>query len=141
MAMARSHAVMRSASVALRFDEGTGASGSAITFQMFMDGNRNGLRSSDIAAGIDKPVEGPVNLSDLFPGTAIGLAADVGGTDPVQIGSTNLLSFTPVGTSTSGSVYVRGRDGSQYAVRVLGATARARVQRYVQPTRAWIDGF
>lgn len=139
--MARSHAVMRSAHVALRFNEGAGASGSAITFQMFVDGNRNGVRTSDIATGTDTPVEGPVNLSDLFPGAAIGLGVAVGGTDPVQIGSSNLPSFTPVGTSTSGSVYVRGRDGSQYAVRVLGATARARVQRYVQRTRAWVDGF
>lgn len=141
MAMARSHAVMRSAHVALRFNAGAGASGSAITFQMFVDGNRNGVRTSDIATGTDTPVEDPVNLSDLFPGAAIGLVAGVGGTDPVQIGSTNLLSFTPVGTSTSGSVYVRGRDDSQFVVRVLGATGRVRGQRYVPSTRTWVDGF
>jgi hypothetical protein len=50
-----------------------------------------------------------------------------------------LMSFTPTGTSSSRTLYVRGRDGSQYAVRVLGATGRTRVLRYVSATRAWIE--
>jgi glutamate synthase domain-containing protein 3 len=62
------------------------------------------------------------------------------GSDPVKLGASNLLSFTPLGTSTSGSVFVRGRDGSQFAVRVLGATGRARVLRYVPHSGEWTDG-
>jgi prepilin-type N-terminal cleavage/methylation domain-containing protein len=136
MAMARSHAVMRSAHVALRFDEGR----SDFTFRMFVDGNRNGVRTSDIASQADPPLGGPARLSDLFPGVAIAVSGELG-SDPVRVGSSNLLSFTPLGTATSGSIYVRGRDGSQFAIRVLGATGRARVQRYVQRTRAWVNSF
>ena len=39
------------------------------------------------------------------------------------------LFFTPLGTATSGSIYVRGRDGSEFVIRDLGVTLRARVQR------------
>jgi hypothetical protein len=32
-----------------------------------------------------------------------------------------------------------GRDGSQYVVRVTGATARTRVLRYVPARDEWVD--
>ena len=57
--------------------------------------------------------------------------------DPVRIGSSSLMSFTPLGTATPGTIYLRGRDGSQYAVRVLGATGRTRVLRDAPGTREW----
>ena len=136
MAMARSHAVMRSANVALRFDERP----SGITFRMFADGNRNGVRTTDITSGVDQPLDPPASLSDLFPGVAIAVSG-VAGDDPIRIGSSNLLSFTPVGTATAGSIYVRGRDGSQFVVRILGATGRVRVQYYDPRTAAWVDSF
>jgi hypothetical protein len=136
MAMARSHAVMRSANVALRFDEDP----AGVTFQMFADGNRNGVRARDIEARVDRPLDTPVHLFDLFPGVAIAVSGEAG-SDPLRIGSSNLLSFASLGTATSGSIYVRGRDGSQFAIRILGATGRVRVQRYVSRTGAWVDGF
>jgi hypothetical protein len=49
--------------------------------------------------------------------------------------------FTPRGTSTSGSVYVLGPDGTQWVVRVLGVTARARVLRRDRATGAWVHAF
>ncbi len=136
MAVARSQAVMRSAHVALWFDEDP----SGITFRMFVDGNRNGVRTSDIASDVDPPLDAPARLSDLFPGVAIAMSGGAG-SDPLRIGSSNLLSFTPLGTASPGSVYVRGRDGSQFAIRVLGATGRVRVQRYVPRTLTWVDAF
>ena len=136
MAMARSHAVMRSTNVALRFDERP----SGVTFRMFADGNHNGVRTSDITSGVDQPLDTPASLSDLFPGVAIAVSGDAG-SDPIRIGSSNLLSFTPIGTATAGSIYVRGRDGSQFVVRILGATGRVRVQRYDPRTRVWVDSF
>lgn len=134
MAMARSHAVMRSAHVALQFDEGR----PDVTFRMFLDGNRNGVRTSDITSHVDQPLDEPASLSNLFAGVAIAVSGEAG-SDPVRIGSSNLLTFTPLGTATSGTIYVRGRDGSQFAIRVLGATGRVRVQRYLPRTRAWVD--
>jgi hypothetical protein len=51
------------------------------------------------------------------------------------------MSFTPSGTATSGTIYIRGRDGSQFAVRVLGATGRTRVLRYLPARKEWTDAF
>ena len=134
MASARAHAVMRSTHVALRFEEES----SGISFRMFADGNGNGVRTADIAADVDSPLDTSVLLSDLFPGVAIAVSGSAG-TDAVRLGATNLLSFTPLGTATAGSIYVRGRDGSQFAVRILGTTGRTRLQQYIERTRAWID--
>ena len=136
MAMARSHAVMRSAHVALQFDEGE----SGITFRMFVDGNHNGVRTSDIASDVDSPLDAPARLSDLFPGVAIAVAGEAG-SDPLEnrLEQPPLLHAARYGDARFD--LVRGRDGSQFAVRVLGATGRVRVQRYVPRTRTWVDAF
>jgi hypothetical protein len=63
------------------------------------------------------------------------------GTDPVRIGSTNLLSFSPLGSATPGTIYVRGREGLQLAVKITGATGRTRLLRYVPRTREWVGSF
>ena len=136
MTAARAHAVLRSAHVALRFVEDR----SGISFQTFVDDNQNGVRTGDIAAAIDRPLDAPARLRDLFPGVDIDIAPELGA-DPVRVGSSNLLSFTPLGTATPGTIYVRGRDGTQLAVRVLGATARTRVLRYDPRTDDWVASF
>jgi len=134
MALARAQAAGRSTIVALWFQQES----RGVTFGIVQDGNRNGVRTKDIQLQIDRLIEAPLVLSDLFPGVDIGLAPQTPGVDAVQLGESNLLSFSPAGTSSSGTVYVRGRDGTQWAVRVLGATARARVLRYVPLTREWV---
>jgi prepilin-type N-terminal cleavage/methylation domain-containing protein len=134
MAMARAHAVMRSANVALRFTEDT----SGVSFAMFVDGNRDGVRTADIVMGLDNAIDSQVSLSELFPGVTIAVSG-AAGSDPVRVGPTHLLSFTPLGTATSGSIYIRGREGSQFVVRVLGTTGRTRIQRYVAYRDAWVD--
>ena len=135
MVHARTRAVMRSAAVALRFE--TDSTG--FTVADYLDGNRNGVRTTDIAAGVDTLLEVPRHLFELFPRVRIAFSQDGADLDPVQIGSTTLMSFTPNGTATSGSIYVRGADGSQFAVRVLGATGRVRVLRYDVATAVWVD--
>jgi Tfp pilus assembly protein FimT len=134
MSMARAQAVMRSANVALHFVDGP----SGVSFTMYLDGNGNGVRTTDMASSVDRPLDAPDSLSDLFPGVAIAVTGSAG-TDPVRLGRTNLLSFTPLGTATAGSIYVQGRDGSQFVVRVLGTTGRTRIQRYIARTRTWVD--
>jgi Tfp pilus assembly protein FimT len=136
MAMARTYAVTRSANVALRFV----TDDRDVSFQMFLDDNHNGVRTADIGASVDPSIGKSVRLSELFPGVAIAVSANVG-TDPVRIGSTNLLSFTPLGTATPGTVYVRGKDGLQLAVRITGATGRTRVLRYVTDSQQWVESF
>jgi hypothetical protein len=96
------------------------------------------VRTRDIDLQIDRLIEAPILLPQLFPGVEIGLTPQTPGSDPVQLGGSNLLSFTPHGTASSGSVYIRGRDGTQWVVRVLGATGRTRVLRYVPASSEWV---
>lgn len=110
-----------------------------------LDGNRNGVRAVDISRGVDRQVEATVMLAVHFPGVEFGLVA--GATDietgalltgsGVRAGAGGLLSFAPAGSSTSGTVYLRGRGDCQYAVRVLGGTGRVRVLRFDSATRQW----
>ncbi len=134
MALARGRAVARSANVALRFE----AAGADYTVALFADGNGNGVRAVDIGQGIDVALEAPARLSQLFPHVAIALSDGGSGPDPVKIGNTTLMSFTPAGTATSGTIYLRGFDGSQFAVRVLGVTGRTRLLRRLS-NGTWID--
>jgi type II secretory pathway pseudopilin PulG len=135
-ALARMDAVKRSASVAIRFEDGA----SAYQFTVYVDGNRNGVRTRDIERQVDRPLGRSERLGDNFPGVTIGVLPDIGiSSDPVQIGASSLMTFTPLGTATSGTVYIRGRGPVQYAVRVLGVTGRTRVLRYEAETGVWLD--
>lgn len=110
-----------------------------------MDGNGNGIRTTDIGQSLDPELATPERLSDKFPGTRFELMADIpdidgntGGTrDGVRVGSARILTLTPDGTSSSGTLYVRGRS-AQYAVRVMGVTGRTRVLQYRPGEGAWI---
>jgi len=133
-ALARAQAVSRSTTIALRFVAGP----SGVTISVIQDGNGNGVRARDIDLQIDRQIDAPVMLGELFPGVEIGLTPQTPGSDPVQLGGSNLLSFTSHGTASSGSLYIRGRDGTQWVVRVLGATGRTRVLRYVPASNEWV---
>jgi prepilin-type N-terminal cleavage/methylation domain-containing protein len=132
LALARAQAVARSANVALLLN----ASGGTFVVGTYVDGNRDGVRTLDIAAGVDTLVGIPVRLSDLFPHVALFL------NDPAltsTFDTSALMSFSPLGTASSRTLYLRGADGSQYAVRVLGATGRTRVLRLVATNGAWVE--
>ena len=137
VAFARTMAVNRQASVGLRFvDDPRG-----VSFEVYQDGNRNGILTADIQRNVDRSIEPATRLFELFPGVQIGVVPGAPSSDPVALGRTNILSFSPSGTATSGTIYVRGRDGTQWAVRVLGATGRTRVLRYDLRTGEWTDAF
>jgi prepilin-type N-terminal cleavage/methylation domain-containing protein len=138
---ARATAVKRSTRVALRFEAVDGD----YRFGEFADGNSNGVRTSEIAAGLDPEIAPPRRLSDHFPGIVFGVqpgVKDVDGApltagDGLRIGASRLLTLGPDGTATSGTLYVHGRRG-QYAVRILGATGRTRVLRFDRSRGQWI---
>jgi prepilin-type N-terminal cleavage/methylation domain-containing protein len=143
MAMARFEAVKRSACVAIRFTE----EADGYLMQTFADGNRNGVLSADIASGVDRPITSAEHLAYHFTGVAFGIQPHVTGvdpgpfdaSDPVQIGSSNLLSFSPTGSSTSGTLFISSVRGNQFAVRLLGATGRTRVLEFNVGERRWLD--
>jgi prepilin-type N-terminal cleavage/methylation domain-containing protein len=133
---ARLEAIRRSTAVAFWFTR----VGSDVTFQLFADGDGDGVRLSDIADGEDLPIEPPRRLEDDAPGMRFGLcaeAADAEGGDPIRVGSSDLLTFTPFGGATPGSLFLLGARDRQYAVRVLGQTGRVRVERWDSRNRRW----
>jgi hypothetical protein len=134
---ARSESLNHGVRVALRFQ----ALGSDYALGRFRDGNGNGIRTVDIARGIDPRVSADVTLAALFGGhvrlaIAPGVPLIDGGfsTDPIRVSGGNLLTFAPNGTASSGSVYLRGAREAQYAVRVFGVTGRTRVFKYMRGT-------
>jgi len=142
LAAARFEAVKRSAHVAIRFvEDATG-----YWLRTYVDGNGNGVRTGDIADGIDQPITAAERLDFHFPGVSFGIAPGVPGldegqpfdaSDPIQIGPSTFVSFNPTGTCTSGTLFVLGRQRSQFAVRLLGITGRTRVFRFDFGTGTW----
>ena len=142
IALARLEAVRRSAHVAIRFT----AEPDGYSLQTYVDGNRNGVLTRDIALGFDTPITSREHLDHHFSGVEFGIQPNVTGidpgpfdaSDPVQIGSSTLLSFSPTGSSTSGTLFIRGLRGHQFAVRLLGATGRTRILEFNFAERRWL---
>ena len=135
-------AVTRSMNVGMRFVH----SGAGYSYRAYIDGNRDGVRTQDIAMLIDKPLGAVERLPDNFSGVDFGLlpglpAVEPGepapGADPIKLGTSNILSYAATGTSSSGSLYIRGRRGAQYVIRVLGDTGRIRVLKFDPPSQKW----
>ncbi len=140
---ARLEALKRSCHVGFRFDAGPSRQ-----YRLYADGNGDGLRTRDIASGADPPLGAAERLDAQFQGVTFGILDGVGavdssdlldaGSDPIRLGSSDILSFGPVGTATAGTLYLHGRSREQYAVRVLGVTGRIRVLRFDFTTRQWV---
>lgn len=134
-ARARVLALARSTAVAISF----GPESEGVPTALYADGNGNGVRAAEITSGTDPALSAPTRLADLYPGVRFGVVDPTLGAQPVRLGGTRLLTFSPLGTSTSGSLYIAGRDGSQYALRLAGATARVRVLRLNRATSTWSE--
>jgi type II secretory pathway pseudopilin PulG len=138
----RMDAVTRGFNSAMRFT----VTGTAYTFSVYVDGNGDGVRSADIDRGIDRLMLGPEQLSEQFAGVEFGALPGIPavdgsssppGSDPIRIGSARMASFTPVGTSTSGSLYILGPHHAQFVVRIYGETGKTRILEFNTRTRVW----
>src|SRR5580765_151337 len=142
LADARMEAIQRSTEVAMRFTSTAGG----YTYAVYADGNHNGVLAREVSDDIDRPIHATERLSNHFRNVEFGTlpalpAIDAGGTapgnDPVRCGSSNSLSFGPLGTSSSGTIYLLGRSRTQYAVRVFGGSAKIRVYRFDWRSNRW----
>jgi Tfp pilus assembly protein FimT len=140
---ARLDSLKRGRSVALRLE----IVGERTQFQLFADGNGNGVLQRDIDRGVDLPVTPLQWLDDQAREIALrvnqtitdvaGSATLHAGDDPLRIGNTALLAFSPVGSATNGTLYVAAPRGPQMAIRVFGATGRVRVLMFDAQARQW----
>ena len=113
-----------------------------------VDGNANSLSACpDIQRGVDRTLTEPDQLGSHFQDVVFGILDGVpdadgqpaNGSDGVRVGVSKLLAMNPDGTSSSGTLYLHGRERAQYAVRVLGVTGRVRVLKYDLGRRRWMD--
>jgi type II secretory pathway pseudopilin PulG len=138
----RMEAVVRSRAVALQITQ----TSEGYNFAAYVDGNGDGIRTQDIQNGADPRITRPERLPDRFSGVDFGVIPELPspdgssttpGSDPIKLGSGNILTFTPFGTSSSGSLYVRSQGNAQYVIRILGETGKARVLRFDSRRRLW----
>ena len=59
--------------------------------------------------------------------------------DPVQLGATDVLSFSPKGDATSGSLFLADARSQMAAIVLLGPTVRVRVYRYDVTLEDWVS--
>ncbi len=140
---ARMESLKRSAAVAVRLE----LIGERAAARLYVDGNGNGVLQRDIDRGTDPPLAAvewldaharDVSLRINQPVTdADGAGSLEAGSDPLRIGRTALVTFSPLGSSSSGTLYVAAHRGPQMAIRVYGASGRVRVLMFDARARQW----
>jgi len=118
------------------------------TFSMYRDGDGDGVRTRDIDSGVDPPIGPPRNLHHLGRRARLGFPLgpaprDPGNPrrrlppDPVRFNRSDLASFSPLGGSTPGSIYLTDGRSRLRAVRVFGRTGKVRILRYDVRSETW----
>lgn len=140
---ARLESLKQARSVAVRLE----IVGERARLQLFADGNGNGVSQRDIDRAIDPPLAPPEYLDDRSRDVSLRInqpVVDISGAgqldpgdDPLRIGNTALLAFSPLGGATSGTLYVAAHRGPQMAIRVFGGTGRVRVLLFDAQARQW----
>jgi hypothetical protein len=145
--LARGYAIAHAVHVGVKFRT---APDGAVSWTLHRDGDGDGVRSEDIDSGAD-PLVAPRRTLAHFgrrirfgfpPGTPPRDPADPRRRldrldDPIRFNRSDIASFSPLGGSTPGSLFVT--DGARHlaAVRVAAASARARVIVYDPARERW----
>lgn len=120
---------------------------------LYQDGNGNGIRRADIQLGVDRRFYGPLKLSramedihvkilnpqipEIPPKT--GLIPNV--SDPVKFGNSDIVSFSPFGDSSSGTLYLGCESQQQmYAIVLFGTTARLSLWKFSNQNWQMVGG-
>lgn len=143
---ARLLAVRSNAHVAVRFD----ASGGAVTWALYADGDGDGVRWRDVERGDDPTLQVPLPLRRT--GASVHLGFPPGPPprdpasphrrlrrldDPIRLGRSDMASFGPMGASSSGSLYFTDGERALSVVRIFGHTGKVEVLSYDPDTETW----
>ncbi|PYT17436.1 MAG: hypothetical protein DMF51_02465 [Acidobacteria bacterium] len=145
LARLRSEAIASHRSVAMRLTW----SGGRYLYAFYADGDGDGVRADDVASGRDPLIGGPRDLCSRYEGIDFGLLAEAipevppgsgvltPGSDPVRFGRSDIITFTPRGTASGGTLYLSDGRAAVAAVVVYGATGRLRIWRFDRDLWAW----
>jgi prepilin-type N-terminal cleavage/methylation domain-containing protein len=141
----RSRAISRGSHAGVKFTR----AGTGWQYAIYDDGDGDGIRNDDIASGIDRRVTEPRYACSAPQLASISLLRSVArdpdgdpilrGASPVQFNRSTICSFSPLGQSTPGTIYLADAADQAYAIRVLGGTGRVRLLRYDAKRRRWED--
>lgn len=131
--LCRQRAVMTGKSLAVVFNE----EGTELGWRICHDEDGDGVSRGDVEAGRDRCEPTVERLSQRFPHVRPGYhpgVPPISGTSmaAVRFGNSRMAVFTPLGTSSSGSLVLMGAGGTQVAIRVSGVTGRTRTLRFVR---------
>jgi Tfp pilus assembly protein FimT len=141
---ARAYAISRDRNVGLKFRK----NGERYEWALYADGNGNGVRTAEIASGMDRylGVYFPWSRNDVRPAIMTGTRVPDPSTpgryldridDPIRFNNSDICSFSPVGDSTPGSVFLWDAHDRMAVVRVFGGTAKIRTLYYRRGARGW----
>ncbi len=145
MARLRSEAIVSRRDVAMRLTWSAGR----YVYAFYADGDGDGVRSDDIASGRDPLLGATRDLASRHDGVDFGLLdAPIpevppgpgtlsSSSDPVRFGRSDIITFTPRGTSSSGTLYVSDGTGTVAAVVLFGGTGRIRIWRFDRERWLW----
>ena len=144
---ARSRAIAENRTLGLVFERDTGG----WRHTLYADGDGDGIRTVDLAAGTDVPLASPRRLGDGWRGVDMGFldlprirklppstSWLTSRDDPVQFGATDIVSFSPQGDASSGTLYVSDARSQMVAITLFGPTARVRSYRYDTAQEVWV---
>jgi type II secretory pathway pseudopilin PulG len=144
----RSRSIAEGRSLALVFDR----DGQGWRYRLYADGDGDGVRTSDIADGTDPPLGAHARIGSRWGGVEFGflplprvrkIPPSTGWLasldDPVQIGATDVLSFSPRGDATSGSLFLADARSQMAAIVLFGPTVRVRLYRYDATLEEWVS--
>ncbi len=147
LALARSMAMRLDVKVAVRF---VARDRSRVEYALYRDGDGDGVRNADIAAGVDPRISPfqrlrhfgsavrfgfPSGMRPPVPGDPSHRLSRLG--DPIRFNRSDLASFNPLGGATPGSLYFTAGRRDLWVVRLLGRTGRVRILHYDPATRRW----
>ena len=144
---ARSTAVRHGCKVGLKFYP---SAGWRVSYILYRDGDGDGVLTRDIEAGIDPALSLPRELahfgSTVFFGFPPGPAPRDPGNpsrrltnlnDPIRFNNSNIASFSSLGGSTPGSLYLTDGHSELAVVRVFGRTGKVKVMLYDRESETW----
>ena len=117
-------------------------------YALYDDGDGDGVRNDDITSGVDPLAQSSRRVLAAEERRAtIGLLpfkmVDPDGDplpptkSPVNFNNSAICSFTPLGESTPGTIYITDSITELYAIRVLAVSARIRVLRWNNGKQKW----
>ncbi|MEE8138909.1 MAG: GspH/FimT family pseudopilin [Thermoanaerobaculia bacterium] len=144
---ARSQAIRYSSRVGVKFRVGDDG---RVSFALYRDGDGDGVRTRDIASGVDPQVAPFRELAHLGRDVRFGFPPgpaprDPGNPrrrlgrldDPIRFNRSDLASFDPLGGSTPGSLYLTDGRYHLKVVRVFGYTGKVKVLSYDPGSETW----